>query len=309
MHISTSENNSDRSVHFNDQEVEFSELPNITRNKHYSNISFKDGYRKGDNFQGVSVLILDIDDGFSIEEVKKKLDGYRALIVTTKSHQAKVKNGMEITPGDRYRLFLALEASITDASRYKTTVTALIEEFQADNKCNDLARFYYCNPLQEIHYLEGEKYWDISQYQSIEKKKERSPSKKIDKESLITDEDGNTMSVNEWFTIIEDDSVMLHCPFSPESHKNNDANASCSMRKNGNYLNMHCFVCEGKQSFHFGEKISKHSGRGEFTYSVKPFDNELAVNELAQGMNTMTEIVSELVRLLPELDKKEKKDD
>jgi len=310
IYISTSTNNSLRSVNFENQEVEFSELPNITSNKHYSNISFKGGYRKEKYFQGLSVLILDIDDGPSIEEMTKKLEGYKALIVTTKSNQLTEKNGKPITQCDRYRLFLPLKEPMIDANRYKIVVTGLIEEFKADKACKDLARFYYCNPKQEVHFIEGEKYWDISQYKSVEKQKVSTKPKTISKVTVVTDEDGNEETISTFHGLLEDgEKVMVHCPISPEAHSNGDATPSCSMKKNGSYMNLNCFGCNSKASVNLGERSSKSTGKSKFTYSAPSFDRESAVRELAQGINTMTGIVSELVRLLPALDRKEKEDD
>lgn len=311
--ISISKDNSERSVNFYNKEIQFSELPNVTSSQHYSNISFKDGYRKGVNFQGVSVLIFDIDEGFNVEEVKKKLEAYKALIVTTKSHRASVKNGKEITPCDRYRLFLPIEKPITDADRYKTIMIALIEEFQADKACKDLARFYYCNPKQEIHALEGDKYWDVSQYKAVTKPKKAktsSKSTKITKSTTLIDEDGNEMTASDFYEAFEDgEGAMIHCPLFRESHKNNDANPSCSMKKNGNYLNLKCFGCDGKASINFGKSKTKNTSKNEVVYTVPDFNKNEAINEVVQGLDNMEAIVAELVRLLPALEKEEKNDD
>ncbi len=152
MFISLAKHNSDRSVHFINKKLEFEELQEITKKHHYSNISFKGGYRKKENFQGVSVLILDVDNGYTIEEVKKKLDGYQYLLVTTLHHQLSMKNGKVIIPCDKYRLFFPLEEPITDPDEYQMIIKGLIEEFKADRKCADLGRFYYSNPNQVVHY-------------------------------------------------------------------------------------------------------------------------------------------------------------
>lgn len=152
MFISLAKYNSDRSVHFINKKLKFEELQEITKKYHYSNISFKGGYRKKENFQGVSVLILDVDNGDTIEEVKVKLDGYQYLLVTTLHHQLSMKNGKAITPCDKYRLFFPLEEPITDPDEYQMIIKGLIEEFKADRMCADLGRFYYSNPNQEVHY-------------------------------------------------------------------------------------------------------------------------------------------------------------
>ncbi len=154
LYISIATENRKNSVSFYDHEVKFSELSEITKKHHYSVISFKDGYRKGVNFQGVSILALDIDDGYSITEVKEKLEGYQYLLVTSLHHQLFMKNGKAITPTDKYRLFFPLEEPITDPAEYQMIIKGLIQEFRADEKCSDLARFFYSNPNQEVHYGE-----------------------------------------------------------------------------------------------------------------------------------------------------------
>jgi len=152
IYISISKDNSDESVYFINKKVKFSELSKYTAIHHYSVISFRDGYRKGSNFQGVSLLAIDIDDGYSIPDVKKKLEGYQYLLVTTLHHQLSMKNGKKIIPTDKYRLFFPLEEPITDPAEYQMIIKGLIQDFKADEKCSDLARFFYCNPNQEVHY-------------------------------------------------------------------------------------------------------------------------------------------------------------
>lgn len=153
-YISIATENKKNSVNFYNKEVEFSELSNITSKRHYSVISFEDGYRKGANFQGVSILALDVDNGENIQEVKQKLEGYQYLLVTTLHHQLSMKNGKPITPTDKYRLFFPLEEPITDPDEYQMIIKGLIKEFKADEKCCDLGRFFYCNQNQEVHYGE-----------------------------------------------------------------------------------------------------------------------------------------------------------
>ena len=155
LYISVGMDNSDRTINFVDREINnLAELAVITANHNYSNISFKSGYRKGINFQGVSLLTLDVDDGYTIDEVKMKLKGTRYLLVTTRHHQLSMKNGKAIVPKDKYRLFFPLETPITDPALYQQIIKNLIKAFKADEKCCDLARFYYCNPNQEVHYGE-----------------------------------------------------------------------------------------------------------------------------------------------------------
>jgi len=84
--------------------------------------------------------------------VQEKLEGFQYLLVSTLHHQLSIKNGKAITPCDKYRLFFPLENPITDPGEYQAIVKGLIDEFKADTKCSDIARFFYCNPHQEVYY-------------------------------------------------------------------------------------------------------------------------------------------------------------
>lgn len=162
--LSYTASNSNKAVKFEVQELLFEDIPALTKKHHYSNLLFNGGERKGVNFLSATLLILDIDEGLTIEQAKVMLNGYRSLIVTTKSHQKAEKNGKTIEARDRFRIFLDLKEPISNPTIYDQIIRGLINSFNADEACKDLARFYYCNPDQEVHTIEGDKYWDLTQY-------------------------------------------------------------------------------------------------------------------------------------------------
>ncbi len=134
--------------------------------------------------------------------------------------------------------------------------------------------------------------------------------KKLGKEISVTAEDGSINTVSTWFSLLTDGvNTVVHCPISPESHNNNDTNASCSMKKNGDYLNFFCYGCGNKASVFFGQSKRKSKKESEMTYSVPIFNKQAVLGEVAQGLDSMQSIVDELVKFLPALVKEEKKDD
>ena len=87
----------------------WSEFHRVTKKFAYSSSFFRFGHRSNDNVEGFgNLLIYDIDDGLSMKEAKKILDGFRVLMVTTKSHQVD-KNGAIC---DRYRLIFPIKKVI-----------------------------------------------------------------------------------------------------------------------------------------------------------------------------------------------------
>lgn len=70
---------------------------------HWANHNFLDGHRKEENsIPGFNMIVLDIDDGCSLETAKLMLSEYEALYYTTANHQ-KDKNGVVC---DRFRIVL-----------------------------------------------------------------------------------------------------------------------------------------------------------------------------------------------------------
>jgi len=135
------------------------------------------------------------------------------------------------------------------------------------------------------------------------------PLVKITKSTKVSSSDNTIRESQEWFSVLEDGvTIQVHCPISPEKHSNNDANASCMMHKNGAYLNFHCFACNGKESLKLGDVYIKR-GTVAYEYSVAVIDKDALLMKLKKGLTSISHITDEMVRLLPELEKKEKKND
>ena len=142
-------------------------------------------------------------------------------------------------------------------------------------------------------------------------KKHESSDKKVKlvKTTLIMDEDGNEMAISDWHESLEDgESIQVHCPISPGSHSNGDANPSCTMNRNGDYLNLKCFGCgQSAYSTTVKSKVLKKS-KGEFEYTVPSFDKEEALKQVRKNLVNIDDIVAEIVRFLPPLEKKLKEE-
>lgn len=266
MELSIALKNNVKELIYHPTEVEFQKIPEITVKNYYSPFVFKDNTRNSKNFVSANVIILDIDEGLSIEQAKAMLDGYRSLIVTTRSHQKTEKNGKTIKARDHFRIAICLKEPITDAANYKKIIKELIHVFGADKACSDLARFYYCNPNQEVFTIEGDKYWDLAQYLNKETENRQSsdtPQKanskgkkiKIDEEKLVKTNTDEELSISELYEILEDgESETIHCCIHPEAHAHNDATPSCVVSRNGEYLNFKCYVCEDTGYYRMKEK-------------------------------------------------------
>jgi len=151
------------------QATKWSELATIVKTQPYSNIQWRDGYRKGDNAVATTnLMIIDIDNTdknniLSIDDAKKLLEskGVAGLIVETKSSN-KEKQGVI---ADRYRILIPMKQSIdiddkeTYQAFYKQVMQDLDLSEHYDEATADLARMYQKSPIQaKTAVVKGEAY-------------------------------------------------------------------------------------------------------------------------------------------------------
>lgn len=108
--------------------IEFSKLIDIIKSdyRQYSPFTFKDGIKKSDNWsnENQDLLILDIDDGLTIDEAKEQFKYYEYLLATTKSHQID-KKGLKC---DRYRVIIPAK-NIPRGDKYFEIMRVLEDRF------------------------------------------------------------------------------------------------------------------------------------------------------------------------------------
>ena len=130
MLISTAKNN----VNFHPVKVNnFDELCKVICDKTikaYSLGTYKEDYRKLDNFIQCKCIGLDIDNDkkgqlMSLDEAKTAFKDYKHIIATTRSHQ-KEKNGITV---DRFRVILFLQEPILDVKIFYRVWHSLKKEF------------------------------------------------------------------------------------------------------------------------------------------------------------------------------------
>ena len=131
--------------------VEFNELHTITATRNYSPFTFNDGKRNQLNSKTHNLICFDIDDTLELKKAIDLCSNFKSLIVTTKSHQVD-KKGLIC---DRFRILIPIDKDIpkeqfksfySDLSKYLTLDNAI------DKACNDVARYFYNNPNQEVFY-------------------------------------------------------------------------------------------------------------------------------------------------------------
>lgn len=240
----------------------FEDVHKITGYYDYSPSNFKNGKRNNISAKGVSSIILDIDDGQTLEEGIETFKEFKSLIVTTKSHQVD-KKGLV---ADRYRVILPLNQSIIDTEYYSKLMRYLTRFYKADIACSDPARYYSPNPKQEVYYSASEEYFDINKFDELvcndeevmsanipsskifsEKSKTNSEVKRIDLDlnSQVTYYQNGIKATDILDYIINNikvsnSAIPCHCFLNPQHE---DKNPSCFIYLNTNNVYAKCVSC------------------------------------------------------------------
>ena len=155
------------------REVDFKMLHNVISSaSNYAPGKFNSGYRSKENWMGGETLfVLDIDDGWTLEEAKKFIEDndMRALIVTTRNHQKVKHEGEEAH--DRFRIIMpALTAFKGTAQEYSDIMKNLMKFFdnKPDQACSNVSRSYYGNKEGLHWYSNGKKMFDWSDFKPAE---------------------------------------------------------------------------------------------------------------------------------------------
>ena len=234
----------------------------VTALYEYSATKFKSGKRNNISAKGVSSIILDIDDGQTLEEGIETFKEFKSLIVTTKSHQVDKKGLI----ADRYRVILPLNQSIIDMEYYSKLMRYLTRFYDADIACSDPARYYSPNPKQEVYYSASEEYFDINKFDELvcndeevmsanipsskifsEKSKTNSEVKRIDLDlnSQVTYYQNGIKATDILDYIINNikvsnSAIPCHCFLNPQHE---DKNPSCFIYLNTNNVYAKCVSC------------------------------------------------------------------
>lgn len=181
----------------------------------YSASIFQDNYRTTLNYlPGYSnMIILDYDEGMTIEMAKKLFQNICYLISTTKNHN-KLKNNKIC---ERFRMIFPIKDKIIlNANEYRNLMKNIAKKFNSDTQATDPARFYFGNPDAICFYNIKDKYFDWEKYN-----KEFIEKKEIIKKNI---ESSKKLFQNINFSMIMDDERKLRLIFKPEEITNGNRN-------------------------------------------------------------------------------------
>lgn len=127
----------------------------------YAPVGFRGGKRNNDSTEAYSnLIVLDVDNGMTLDYAKEIFKDYYSIISTTRNHQ-KEKNGVVC---DRFRVVLLSSKYIyTDPNKYKRLMENIqtFYGFTVDKACFDKAHIFYSNP-SEIWFGSCEKKFDVA---------------------------------------------------------------------------------------------------------------------------------------------------
>lgn len=145
-------------------ELDFHDIPQwMTSEKNlcYSSVAFKHGKRDNASTEAYSnLIILDIDEGMSLDYAKEIFKDYYSIITVTRNHQ-KEKHGVIC---DRFRVVLLADKYLfTTPDIYKGLMHNIQRYYncKVDTACFDKAHIYYSNP-SEVWMGECNKKFEVS---------------------------------------------------------------------------------------------------------------------------------------------------
>lgn len=133
------------------EKVPFDKLDTLTQADGYNwaNHAFKNGHRAEENvFAGFNMIVLDIDEGISLEMAHEIMKDYRFMTYTTKRHQTEGY-------GDRFRMVLPINYVLElDSNEYKEFMNNVMEwlPFKTDTSANQRAKKWESNANGVYHY-------------------------------------------------------------------------------------------------------------------------------------------------------------
>lgn len=257
--LSINQNNTPHSNYLDWCEGNFFNLHKVTKMYEYSATNFHEGKRSNNFAIGVSSIILDFDDGLTLNSAKKLFEEYIALIITTKSH-LKNKNGLV---SDRFRVILPLNYSIIDTNYYMSIMAKIVRFFKSDKACTDAARYYYPNKDQITYYSKGTKFFNPSRFDDFSKREKEIIYRKdiqLNKSSQKYESEIYRVDLNKFrnnqityylngdkridtlSSVVENinEDVQCHCFMNP---KHEDKNPSCRIYQNEKNTYIKCFAC------------------------------------------------------------------
>jgi len=125
----------------------FDELNKLLTSHNYSLIHWKEDdndqseynrYRKGNNFESASGIMLDFDNTITLDEITTRLSryNYTYFLITSKNHGVK---------GNRFHVLIPFDREIKSSEKYRKIIKYIRKIYfpESDPAVGDLARFFY----------------------------------------------------------------------------------------------------------------------------------------------------------------------
>ena len=136
------------------EKVPFDQLHQLTQAQgmHWANHHFKNGHRSEENvLPGFNMVVVDVDEGISLDAAQDLMKDYKFLTYTTKRHTE---------DNNRFRMVLPINYVLDlDGDEYKEFMNAFLEwlPFRSDESANQRAKKWESFDGGQYHYnLEGE---------------------------------------------------------------------------------------------------------------------------------------------------------
>jgi putative DNA primase/helicase len=127
------------------------QLVELCKQNHYSPHQFENGVRNSKSYLKSECIIVDFDDGLTIEEAKNRFKGIYYFLITSKSHQTVKPKKEHLGKVDRFHVIFPLETPITNPNEYVGWKKHPLFR-ESDPLPWNAASAIWASPMEAIHY-------------------------------------------------------------------------------------------------------------------------------------------------------------
>lgn len=155
---------------------QFQDLGNVISTKNWCPVVFKNNYRLKENFLEATAIVLDIDEGWDLEDAINQLTDYNLnfIVGTTRHHRLPKTTaaGIEKPACDRFRVVIETAGSCTSLETFEYTMKILSQIFPTDSAVANPAQPYKPCEIYKV-YLGGNLFQWAKKPESVKKQELR----------------------------------------------------------------------------------------------------------------------------------------
>lgn len=152
------------------------ELLEIAASSDHTVHKFSNGYRRGANWESADTIMMDVDEGCTMDQFRELFGDFSFSVYTSRHHQMEKPQGVYKAPKpacDRFHVLFPLSHEYNNREEYEAMMKTLNRAYAFfDHNANDLARYFTMSGNDVLGYSNTGEYIDGFLKKLIERSKE-----------------------------------------------------------------------------------------------------------------------------------------